>query len=289
MTMMVCALKHIWNLSYWEKVVFQSIVGIEIFTNFFLNALIVFLIFKTKQYEKQSFKLLMVVSLSNCFTAIFGQGSFFLAFFDMFGDLPCVVQSLCQGLITWTCTFCFSVNFLVGLDRYLHIRYPVNYINIFSNKRFTFASSMILPVSLIALGLNYLSFYLGYRYPVFTIPFTFGVVSFTFGLQIKSVFLLKKHLSTRKNVTSTSKKITKLTIKYLFLFLIFVVGGKLLKDICSTLLRRYIDKATINFMMTLSSLYKFLHYPAVAITFLAHDIKSQKFIKKKLSRRFKDN
>lgn len=111
MTMMVCALKHIWSLSYWEKVVFQSIVGIEIFTNFFLNALIVFLIFKTKQYEKQSFKLLIVVSLSNCFTAIFGQGSLFLAFFDMFGDLPCVVQSLCQGLITWTCTFCFSVNF----------------------------------------------------------------------------------------------------------------------------------------------------------------------------------
>ena len=124
--MKICALKHIWSLSYWEKVVFQSVVGIEIFTNFFLNALIVFLIFKTKQYENQSFKLLMVVSLSNCFTAIFGQGSFFIAFFYVFGDLPCVVQSLCQGFITWTCTFCFSVNFLVGLDRYLHIRYPVN-------------------------------------------------------------------------------------------------------------------------------------------------------------------
>ena len=137
---------------------------------------------------------------------------------------------------------------------------------------------MILPVSLIALGLRYLSFHLGYRYPVFTIPFTFGVTSFTFGLQIKSVFLLKNHSSSRKHVTSTSKKITKLTIKYLFLFLIFVVGGKLCKDICSTLLRKYIDKATINFMMTLSSLYKFLHYPSVAITFLANDIKSQKYI-----------
>lgn len=92
--MKICALKHIWSLSYWEKVVFQSVVGIEIFTNFFLNALIVFLIFKTKQYEKQSFKLLMVVSLSNCFTAIFGQGSFFIAFFCVWGSAMCCAVSM---------------------------------------------------------------------------------------------------------------------------------------------------------------------------------------------------
>ena len=46
--MNVSAFKRIWSFESWEKMLLQSIAGIELFLNFFLNALIVFLIIKTR-------------------------------------------------------------------------------------------------------------------------------------------------------------------------------------------------------------------------------------------------
>ena len=278
--MSVCAFKRIWSLESWEKVLLQSIDGIELFLNFLLNALIVFLIIKTRQYRKQSFKLLLIVSISNCFTAVAGQCSFLLACFYKFGYLPCDIQRLLQGLVTWTCIICFLVNCLVGLDRYMHIRYPNTYNEKFSSKRFNIAMAMIFPVGIIELFLHYLSVNMRYRYPVFTIPFSLGVISITFGLQIKSVFMLKEHSRATEHLTASSKKITKLVMGYLLLFLTFMVGGKLFKAVCSFLPKGLIAKSTINFMVPLATLYTFLHYPAVAILFLATNTKSHQYLKK---------
>ena len=169
--MSVCAFKRIWSLESWEKGLLQSIDGIELFLNFFLNALIVFLIIKTRQYRKQSFKSLLTVSISNCFTAVVGQCSFLIACFYMFGYLPCDMQRLLQGQVTWTCIICFLMNCLVGLDRYMHMRYPNTHNTKFSRKRFNIAVAMIFPDGIVELFLHYLSSNMRYQYPVFTIPF----------------------------------------------------------------------------------------------------------------------
>ena len=278
--MSVCAFKRIWSLQSWEKVLLQSIDGIELFLNFFLNALIMCLIIKTRQYKKQSFKLLLIVSVSNCFTAVAGQCSFFVACFYMFGYLPCDMQRVLEGLVTWTCINCFLVNCLVGLDRYMHIRYPHTYNEQFSSRRFNIAIAMIFPVGIIELFLHYLSVHMRYRYPVFTVPFSLGVISITFGLQIKSIFLLKEHSRATKHLTPSSKRITNLAMGYLLLFLTFMVGGKFFKSVCSLLPKGLIAKSTINFMVPLATLYTFLHYPAVGVLFLATNTKSHQYLKK---------
>ena len=155
--MSVCAFKRIWKLQSWEKLLLQSIDGIELFINFVLNALIIFLIIKTRQYKKQSFKLLLIVSISNCFRAVAGQCSFLVACFDMFSYLPCYIQRLLEALTIWTCILCFLVHLLVGLDRYMHIRYPNTYNEQFSSRRFNIVIAMIFPIGIIELFLHYLS------------------------------------------------------------------------------------------------------------------------------------
>ena len=279
--MSVCAFKRVSKLQSWEKLLLQSIDGIELFINFFLNALIIFLIIKTRQYKKRSFKLLLIVSISNCFTAVAGQCSFLLACFDMFGYLPCYIQRLMEVLTTWTCILCFLMHLLVGLDCYMHIRYPNTYNEKFSNRRFNIAIAMIFSIGIIELFLHYVSVHMGYQYPVFTIPFSLGVISITVGLQIKSIFLLKEHSSATEHLTPFSKKITKLAEGYVLLFFIFMTSGKLFKAICSLLPKGLIATSTINFMIPLATLHTFLHNPAVAILFLATNTKSHQYLKKK--------
>ena len=283
--MSVCAFKRIWKLQSWEKLLLQSIDGIELFINLVLNALIIFLIIKTRQHKKQSYKLLLIVSISNCFRAVAGQCSFLVACFDIFGYLPCYIQRLLEVLTTWSCIVCFLVHLLVGLDRYMHIRYPNTYNEQFSNRRFNIVIAMIFSVGIIELFLHYLSVHMRYQYPVFTIPFSLGVISITFGLQIKSISLLKEHSLSTTDFTPSSKKITKLAMGYLLLFLTFMVGGKFFKAVCSLLPKGLIAKSTINFMVPLATLYTFLHDPAEAILFLANNTKSHQYLKKQFRRR----
>ena len=186
-----------------------------------------------------------------------------------------------EVLTTWTCILCFLMHLLVGLDCYMHIRYPNTYNEKFSNRRFNIAIAMIFSIGIIELFLHYVSVHMGYQYPVFTIPFSLGVISITVGLQIKSIFLLKEHSSATEHLTPFSKKITKLAEGYVLLFFIFMASGKLFKAICSLLPKGLIATSTINFMIPLATLHTFLHNPAVAILFLATNTKSHQYLKKK--------
>ena len=140
---------------------------------------------------------------------------------------------------------------------------------------------MIFPIGIIELFLHYLSVHMGFQYPVFTLPFSLGVIFITVGLQIKSIFLLNEHSSATEHLTPSSKKITKLAEGYVLLFLIFMASGKLFKAVCSLLPKGLIPTSTINFMVPLATLYTFLHNPAVAILFLATNTKSHQYLKKK--------
>ena len=85
--------------------------------------------------------------------------------------------------------------------------------------------------------------------------------------------------------TPSSKKITKLAEGYVLLFLIFMASGKLFKVVCSLLPKGLIATSTINFMVPLATLYTLLHNPAVAILFLATNMKSHQYLKKKFRQR----
>ena len=92
--------------------------------------------------------------------------------------------------------------------------------------------------------------------------------------------MLKEHSRATEDLTPSSKKITKLAVGYLLLFLTFMVAGKLFKAVCSFLPKGLFAKSTINFMESLATMYTFLHYPVVAILFLATNTKSHQYLKK---------
>ena len=151
---------------------------------------------------------------------------------------------LMEVLTTWACIICFFVftlfflQLLVELDRYMHIRYPNTYHEQFSNRRFNIAIAMIFRICIIELFLHYLSVYMWCQYPVFTIPFSLGLISIAAELQIKSVFLLKEHSCDTEHLTPSSKKIMKLAKGYVLPYLISMANGKLFKAVCSHFTKR---------------------------------------------------
>ena len=277
--------KRLWNLSEWQIHFIQTIDVILLSINIFLNTLVTYLIFRTSQYQKQSFKLMLLVSISSCMAGILGQGSYFLAGLRIFWYLPCPVQFVLESLLTWTFVLCLLVNGLVGVDRFLHIKYTNRYDEVFSRKRFRIVILLIFLISIVEVGLYYISFYLGYGFPLLNLPFSVGIILATSGFQIKSVLLLKIEARAREHLSSSSGKITKLAFRYFVLFLSFVVTGKLVKLTCNIALKGRFKQETLDFAIGLAILYMFSYYPAVAIAFLATNKKSQRYLRKRLRRK----
>ena len=81
------------NAFYTNNVILLSI-------NIFLNTLITYLIFRTSHYQKQSFKLTLLVSISSCMAGVLGQGSYFLSGLRIFWYMPCPVQFMFESFQT---------------------------------------------------------------------------------------------------------------------------------------------------------------------------------------------
>ena len=111
------------------------------------------------------------------------------------------------------------------------------YNEVFSRKMFRIVIVLIFLVSIIEVGLYYISFYLGYGFPLFNLPFSVGISLATSGFQIMSVLLLKTASRAREHLNSSSEKIAKLTFRYFVLFLSIVVAGKLVKLTCNIALK----------------------------------------------------
>lgn len=158
--------KRLWNLSEWQIHFIQTIDLILLSINLFLNTLVTYLIFRTSQYQKQSFKLMLLVSVSSCMAGILGQGSYFLAGLRIFWYMPCSIQFMFESLLTWTFVLCLLVNGLVVVDRFLHIKYTNRYNEVFSKKRFRIVILLVFLIGIVKDGLYYISFYLGYGFPL---------------------------------------------------------------------------------------------------------------------------
>ena len=277
--------KRLWNLSEWQIHFIRTIDLVLLSINLFLNTLVTYLIFRTLQYQKQSFKLMLLVSVSSCMAGILGQGSYFLAGLRIFWYMPCSVQFMFESLLTWTFVLCLLVNGLVVVDRFLHIKYTNRYNEVFSKKRFRIVILLVFLISIVEVGLFYISFFLGYGFPLLNLPFSVGIILATSGLQIKSVLLLKAAAQAREHLSSSSGKITKLAFRYFVLFLSFVVTGKLVKLTCNIALKGRFKQETLDFVIGLVILYMFSYYPAVAIAFLATNKKSQRYLRQLLRRK----
>ena len=277
--------KRIWNLSEWQMHFIQTIDVILLSINIFLNTLVTYLIFRTSQYQKQSFKLMLFVSISSCMAGILGQGSYFLAGLRIFRYMPCPAQLRFEILQTWAFVLCLLVNGLVGVDRFLHIKYTIRYNEVFSRKRFRIVIALIFLISIVEVGLYYISFYLGYGFPLLNLPFSIGIILATTGFQIKSVLLLKSVARATEHLSSSSEKITKLAFRYFALFLSVVVTGKLVKLTCNIALKGRFKQETLDFAIGLAILYMFSYYPAVAIAFIVTNKKSQRYLRKLLRRK----
>ena len=100
--------KRMWNLTDWQMHFIQTIDVILSCINKFLNTLVTYLIFRTSQYQKQSFKLIILVSISSCVTRILGQGYYFLAGLRIVLYIPCSSQFMFESLQTWTFVLWFT-------------------------------------------------------------------------------------------------------------------------------------------------------------------------------------
>lgn len=77
----------------------QTINVILLSIKIFLSRL--YLIFRTSQYQKQAFKLMLMVSISSGMAGILGPGCYFPAGLRIFWYMPCPVQFMFESLQTF--------------------------------------------------------------------------------------------------------------------------------------------------------------------------------------------
>ena len=184
--------------------IFTSFLGIAV------NSLLVYLVKKTKQHENQSIRLLSYSSAINIMISCIG--------------LAHVLQILYPSTIP--CQLVISINFmklfslyssgyflaLLGLDRYLRVRYLNNYENVFTLTRFHVA---VFIYVLIAITLPALTTAINYHHGIFyakkfTIPINITTFLVTMILYILSVNKLRCHIKGQKHISPTTSGIAKI-------------------------------------------------------------------------------
>jgi 7 transmembrane receptor (rhodopsin family). len=199
--------------------------GIIAILNFTLNLVVVYMIFKTRQYRNNSIKLFLVLSLSDIMTAIVSQP--FIVYLLYGNTLSCGVSIFLQYLCFFFPYFSvFMIAFIV-YDRFLRITYLNKYKLYMTHNKF--AIGFVLVVSATTFQDIIITVATTNESPKFggvgVLPLNLVTLAFEIVTYTKTIYKLKQYKEERKqkfnNMVTAENSFTRLAAAYLLMILIF--------------------------------------------------------------------
>ena len=208
------------NLNVYTRNILVSSFAVIGFIGVLVNLLVVFVIHRTKQLNVQSIQLFHIFSILDAFTSSINFVHL-KAFFDPY-QTRCEVYYVLSFLLHWGI---YSSSFMVlitGLDRYIHVKYLIDYKVIFTSLRFKMV--LVLYFVCVIYQSSITAFMVILKGPKTAGPYTMplsvlGLIGITY-LYSKSIIILKKHSKDSIDISPSKRNIVKIAVFYFYFYLI---------------------------------------------------------------------
>lgn len=213
------------NRSEHQMTVFACISSILSILTCLVNTVAVVVIKKTGQLSNQSVHLTYVICIMDIFHGILGLTSITLMI-SFFTDFSCTVMLILDTVANFFIAAPSTIVVLVTLDRYLHIKYLLDYSLTFTPRRYRISLALVFVAILLQAGLT----------TVITTEFgdikkgkvvmkSIGVILLTIScvLYLISYFRLRKLQKQGTTLSNSTKNITRIASLYLMLAIVVKV------------------------------------------------------------------
>lgn len=264
--------------------------GVTLIGNLISNFLVMFIINKTKQIKCTANKMLFQLSFADFFVALFAQSLYFIVI--LFYEIRLYTVEAMQmfvGVLLVNVS-CYT-RALLGLDRFIRIKYTTSHLQIFSQKRVYLMMAMIWIYSLVNAIFTFMSFTLDL--PIMSLvnsvlETTTAIIICT--LQIAPATVMRKTRDSSNNPTimeKTSQYIIRLQSKTVSLFLVFF-GPFLIIVVIYKVYGKYTFGATrsnMEFLLLLSYQFAMINSFANAVLFLVTNVQSKLLLRRLMRNR----
>ena len=264
--------------------------GVTLIGNLISNFLVMFIINKTKQIKCTANKMLFQLSFADFFVALFAQSLYFIVI--LFYEIRLYTVEAMQmfvGVLLVNVS-CYTIA-LLGLDRFIRIKYTTSHLQIFSQKRVYLMMAMIWIYSLVNAIFTFMSFTLDLTIMSLVnsvLETTTAIIICT--LQIAPATVMRKIRDSSNNPTimeKTSQYIIRLQSKTVSLFLVFF-GPFLIIVVIYKVYGKYTSGATrsnMEFLLLLSYQFAMINSFANAVLFLVTNVQSKLLLRRLMRNR----
>ena len=242
-----------------------------------LNSFVILIIAKTKQYQNQSIKLIMLLSgvdLFNSLTNVLHVG--LLLWFRKVSCIATVLFYFISLLAIYSSAFVVS---LVGLDRYLRVLYLNDYQTKFTTFRFHLAICACAFLVIWQSGFSTFSNAQAHygSGAAYTLPVNAMIVLCITTMYLLSIFKLKGHHKENRSLSTSTRNIVRLATVYFYLYII-CQGFMVVYHFFLNVLRRDFGKSVGPFLAVFIYIIPSLAGTVNAIAFLLINRKAKSFV-----------
>lgn len=256
--------------------------------NIFSNSLVICLLVITRQLSNYSNKFTMLLSSSDVATALIVQTLQISVLFLPL-DPPCPVSLLTQFFSTALPRISGYTIGIIGLDRYVRVRYIMHFRKILTSKRAYILMSTVCVMSVINALLNTVGAVYDRRslFRGVTACIDIPAITFVVALQIKSVIIMKSRVAGTENpeiLHETSAKVITLSSRIMVLFVICCIPFQMISFIRILFLNQLqgASRSNIEFFLRFTFFGSYINSIGNALLFINTNVQAKEYMRNKL-------
>lgn len=275
------------SLNYSQRFTLTTIDVMLLVTNAVANVLVIYVLINTKQLTSVSCKFLLMLSLTDILIALFTQSLFIVVLFET----KCRVKIASQFVSAFLSRVSSYTVAVIGVDRFIRIKYRMNYMSILTNAFATILMLLAFFLALIQATVITVGLLINKEQSVRSVGMAIdgSVVLFVLLLQVATMKIIRRINSQIRPDSShilqeANKKITKLCSRIMVLLVLFITPFLIVSFIRNRIRHQLHteQKSVLEFIFRLSMLFAYTNSLANALLFLTTNIRGKKFLNKKL-------
>ena len=257
--------------------------------NVISNAVVIFLLLKTKQISNVSCKLIFHLSVSDLLIALLVETLFIVVIFKT----NCAVKVTSQFIAAFLARLSAYTIALIGIDRFVRIKYKMTFRAILTTKSVMLMIFLVWVLALTNAVITTFGILVNKRVArTISSSLDLMILIFVVFMQLLTIRVIKKINSRDRQPTpaivqQTQNKITNMCMEIMLLFAIFLVPYVVMQ-IVRNRIREDLDvrgKSLLEFTFRISILLGYSNSFANAVLFLTKNIKCRRFLKAALSKK----
>ena len=246
------------------------------------NILVIYVLIKTKQITKFSCKLMCLLSVNDLAIALVAQTLFIT---EVYGA-NCVINLTYQLVSRFLPRLSGYIVGVIGIDRYIRIRYKMNFKSILTTKLLIFLMVLIFLIALTQVILITLGMLL-HKKTIFS-SIVLGIDIFLFicivYLQIRTITTAsstQKKASNPEVLNEVNKKITRLCSRIMIAYIAFYLPYMIINCVRNKMHKvvSLKTKSLLDFLLMVSIIIVYFNSLVNALLFLSSNVKARRFLK----------